>query len=272
MQAFRTDFMEPVRCLLRNSGLVLSLVKRDVIGRYQGSILGLFWSFANPLFMLAVYTFVFTVIFKSRWAGGTDSKVEFALLLFAGLIVFNIFAECVNRAPGLIIANANYVKKVVFPLEILPWVSVGASLFHASVSFLVWIFAYLLFIGIPHATIFLLPIVLFPLMLLVMGISWMLASLGVYLRDVSQVIVIVTTMLMFLSPIFYPASALPKVYHSVFMLNPLMPVIEQVRNIMYWGVNIDWLTYAVYLIGSAVFSWVGLFWFQKTRTGFADVI
>ena len=272
MQTNSLSFFEPIACLIRNRDLIYSLVKRDVIGRYQGSMLGIFWSFVNPLFMLAVYTFVFTVIFKSRWAGGTDSKVEFALLLFSGLIIFNLFAECINRAPGQITGNANYVKKVVFPLEILPWVAMGSSLFHAAVSFIVWMIAYVIFIGIPHPTVLFLPLVLLPLVLLIMGLSWLLASLGAYLRDIGQVVVICTTVLMFLSPIFYPASALPQSYHSLFLLNPLAPVIEQVRGIMYWGLSVDWVFLAFYMAVASIVAWLGLAWFQKTRTGFADVI
>lgn len=272
MQTYSTSFFEPIKCAWRHRALIASLVKRDVVGRYQGSVLGIFWSFVNPLFMLAVYTFVFTVIFKSRWAGGTDSKIEFALLLFSGLIVFNLFAECINRASGQIVGNANYVKKVVFPLEILPWVSVGSAIFHAAVSFLVWIITYVIFIGIPHLSILLLPVILLPLILLILGLSWILASLGVYLRDIGQLMVILTTVLMFLSPIFYPASALPESYHGLFMLNPLVPVIEQVRGVMYWGGGVDWVLFSIYLVFASLVAWFGLTWFQKTRTGFADVI
>ena len=142
--------------------------------------------------MLSVYTFVFSGIFKVRWSPGGESKSEFALVLFVGLIVFNLFAECVNRAPGLILANVNYVKKVVFPLEILPWVSLGSALFHGLISLTVWLIAYVMLFGVPHATVFFLPLILLPLVLFTMGISWGLASLGVYLRDVSQFIGVVT--------------------------------------------------------------------------------
>lgn len=272
MSSYNVSFFEPLASLIRNRGLIYSLIKRDISGRYQGSFLGIFWAIANPIFMLSVYTFVFTVIFKSRWAGGTDSKIEFALLLFCGLIIFNIFAECINRAPVQITSNANYVKKVVFPLEVLPWVTMGASLFHALVSFIVWIVAYAIFIGLPPMTIFLLPLVLMPLIMLIMGFSWFLASLGVYLRDLGQLVIIFTTVLMFLSPIFYPASALPENYHGFFMLNPLVPIIEQVRSVMYWGYGPDWVVFGGYLISGAVIAWLGLVWFQKTRMGFADVI
>lgn len=272
MTSYSVSFFEPLASLIRNRGLIYSLIKRDISGRYQGSFLGIFWAIVNPIFMLLVYTFVFTVIFKSRWAGGTDSKIEFALLLFCGLIVFNMFAECINRAPVQITSNANYVKKVVFPLEVLPWVAMGTSLFHALISFIVWLVAYVIFIGAPPLTGFLLPLVLLPLILLIIGVSWFLASLGVYFRDIGQLVIIFTTVLMFLSPIFYPASALPESYHGFFMLNPLVPVIEQVRSVMYWGRGPEWAVLGASFIGGSVIAWLGLVWFQKTRMGFADVI
>lgn len=175
--------------LLRNRSLIRAMVWRDVIGRYRGSILGLFWSFFYPLFMLAIYTFVFSVVFKARWDVESDSKTEFALVLFAGMIVFNLFVDCLNRAPTIIIANVTYVKKVIFPLEILPWVVMGSTLFHAMVSLSVWLIFY--FIGVPPNSALLLPVVIMPVILLGMGFSWMLASLGVFLRDISQIITVV---------------------------------------------------------------------------------
>ena len=234
--------------------------------------MGILWSFFNPVFMLAVYTFVFSVVFKARWSGGSDSKTEFALVLFAGLIVFNLFAECVNRAPGLILSNVNYVKKVVFPLEILPWVALGSALFHALISLGVWLIAYLILFGVPHITVLLLPLVFLPFLLFIMGLTWGLASLGVYLRDVSQFIGIVTTALMFLSPLFFPSSAMPENYRHLLLLNPLTPVIEQAREVLYWGKMPDMTLLSVYLLAGAFIAWLGFAWFQKTRKGFADVL
>lgn len=258
--------------LWRNRALVVSLIRREVGGRYRGSMLGLFWSFINPLFMLAVYTFVFSVIFKARWGGSSGSRTEFALLLFAGLLVFNLFAECFNRAPSLISSNVNYVKKIIFPLEVLPWVILGSALFHGMVSLLVWLGAYTLFQGPPHVTVLFLPLILLPFVFFIMGTSWVLASLGVYLRDISQIIGILTTVLMFMSPIFYPLSALPASYRPILYLNPLMPVIEQVRDVLFWGrpPNVPLLT--AYTLFSLLVAWLGFVWFQKTRKGFADVL
>jgi lipopolysaccharide transport system permease protein len=272
MQNFSISPKEMAASLWRNRSLIKALTQREVIGRYRGSVMGILWSFLNPVFMLLVFTFVFSVVFKARWSGGSDSKTEFALILFAGLIVFNLFAECVNRAPGLILANVNYVKKVVFPLEILPWVALGSALFHALISLVVWLIAYLILFGVPHITVLLLPLVFLPFLLFVIGLSWALASLGVFLRDVSQFTGLITTAMMFLSPIFYPVSALPEAYRHLLLLNPLTPVIEQAREVLFWGKVPDMAILSVYLVGSALIAWLGFAWFQKTRKGFADVL
>lgn len=272
MQSFPATPREIAASLWRNRSLVKASIKREVLGRYRGSFMGILWSFFNPLLMLAVYTFVFSAIFKSRWSAGGESKTEFALVLFAGIIVFNLFAECINRAPGLILGNQNYVKKVVFPLEILPWVSLGAALFHGAISLGVWLVAYLIFFGVPHATLFYFPLVLVPFGLFIMGVSWALASLGVYLRDVGQFIGILTTMLMFISPVFFPAAALPADYRLILYINPMTPVIEQTRDVLFWGKAPDFVMLGVYLVATSSIAWLGFAWFQKTRKGFADVL
>jgi lipopolysaccharide transport system permease protein len=258
--------------LWRNRGLIAQLTRREIVGRYRGSALGLLWSFFNPIFMLMVYTFVFSVIFKARWGAGSGSKTEFALVLFAGLMIFNVFSECINSAPNLILSNVNFVKKVIFPLEILPFVRLLSALFHGSVSLAVWLLAYLLLFGCPHATIFFMPLIILPLAMLIMGLSWSLASLGVYLRDVSQLVGIVTTTLLFLSPVFYPITALPENYRSLLYFNPIVPVIEQARTVLYWGGMPDFSILAAYWIATFVIAWLGFVWFQKTRKGFADVL
>lgn len=273
MQNFSASPSEMVASLWRNRQLIRNLVQREVLGRYKGSVLGIFWSLATPIFMLAVYTFVFSVVFKARWGtGGSDSKSEFALVLFAGLMVFNLFSECISRAPTVVLANVNYVKKVVFPLEVLPWVSMGGALFHFAVSLGVWLVAYTMLIGWPHWQFLLLPLVLAPLVLFVMGLSWALASLGVFLRDVGQMIGLAITVLMFLTPIFYPASALPVAYQPLMYLNPLTPPIEMVRGLLYWGQLPELTMVLFYYIGSAAIALFGFAWFQKTRKGFADVL
>jgi lipopolysaccharide transport system permease protein len=272
MQHFSIAPREMVASLWRNRYLIKTFIQREVVGRYRGSFMGILWSFFNPVFMLSVYTFVFSVVFKARWHSGSDSKTQFALILFAGLMVFNLFAECVNRAPGLILGNTSYVKKVVFPLEILPLVNIGGALFHLIISFAVWLLAYIIFFGTPHLTILLLPVVLLPLILFTAGISWWLASIGVYLRDVSQVINIVTTALLFISPIFYSTASLPEKFQFFMQLNPLTPVIEQTRDILFWNKLPDLPILAFCYFFSIVVACLGFAWFQKTRKGFADVL
>lgn len=272
MHNFSASPREVVGSLWRNRSLIVTSVKREVLGRYRGSVLGILWSFFNPLFMLAVYTFVFSVVFQARWGGGGDSRIEFALVLFAGLMIFTLFAECINRAPSLILSNINYVKKVVYPLEILPAVILLSAIFHMIISLSVWFLAYGLFFGVPHVTVLLFPFIIMPFVMFIMGLSWALTSLGVYLRDVSQIIGVITSVFMFLSPIFYPVSALPEDYQHLLYLNPLTPAVEMIRDVLYWGKIPDLALLCIYWIATAVIAWLGFAWFQKTRKGFADVL
>jgi lipopolysaccharide transport system permease protein len=262
------------KSLWRNRRLILQMTRREVAGRYKGSTLGLAWSFFNPVFMLTVYTFVFSEIFKTRWGGldGNNSKTDFALILFVGLIVLNLFSEVLNRAPGLIIANVNYVKKVVFPIEILPVIAIGAALFHSLISLGVLLAAFAVFNGFLHWTVVFTPLILLPLLILAMGLGWMLASLGVFLRDVGQTIILITTVLMFLSPVFYPVTAVPAKLRPFIMANPLTFIIEQAREVLIWGHFPNWLGLGIYAIAATVMAWAGYAWFQKTRKGFADVL
>jgi lipopolysaccharide transport system permease protein len=259
--------------LWRNRQLIVQMTRREVIGRYKGSFMGLAWSFFNPVFMLAVYTFVFSVIFKSRWgAAGAESKTQFAVVLFVGMIVHGLFAEVLNRAPSLILSNVNYVKKVVFPLEILPVIAMGAALFHSLISLTVLLAAFALFNGHLEWTALFAPLVLLPLVIITLGAAWLLASIGVFMRDVGQTISIVTTVLMFLSPVFYPVTALPEEFRPWLMANPLTFIIEQAREVLIWGHAPDWLGLVAYILTSTMLAWGGYAWFQKTRKGFADVL
>lgn len=261
-----------LRSLWLHRQLIARMSRREIVGRYQGSVMGLLWSFLNPVFMLAVYTFVFSVVFKARWGTGEESRGQFAVVLFAGLIVHALFAEVLNRAPQLILGNANYVKKVVFPLEVLPVVQLLAAAFHALVSVLVLLAAQWIFNGGVHWTVILLPVVALPLLALTLGVAWMLSSLGVFVRDVGQTTVLATSVLLFLSPIFFPINALPASFQAWMHLNPLTFIIEQVRAILVWGQQPDWSGLAQYSIAAVLVGWLGFAWFQKTRKGFADVL
>ncbi len=251
--------------------LIMQLVRREIASRYRGSFLGLLWSLVNPVLMLSIYTFVFSVVFQARWGQGSGDRNEFAIVLFSGLIVFNLFSECVNRSPGLVLANTNYVKKVIFPLEILPWVILGSALFNAGISLVVLVIFVLVVASVPW-TIVLLPVVILPFLLLIMGASWLLASIGVFVRDIGQLVGMAMTALMFMSPIFYPVSALPESLRGWLFLNPLTFIIEQARDVIIWGKLPDWSGLAIYTVCALVVAWSGLLWFQKTRKGFADVL
>lgn len=266
------SIFEMLGSFMRNHSLILQMTKREVIGRYRGSVLGIAWSFFNPLIMLAVYTVVFSTVFQAKWSIGSDSKTEFALVLFIGMIVHGVLAESMNNSPSLMLRNISYVKKVVFPLEILPWVVMGSTLFHALISVVVWSLFYIVVNHSFQWTVIFLPLVFVPLIAFSLGISWFLASLGVYIRDIGQMTGVLTTILLFMSPIFYPASMLPEPYRTMIYLNPLTFVIEQARDILMWGNLPNWFGMGVAYVVSFTTAWIGFAWFQKTRQGFADVL
>jgi lipopolysaccharide transport system permease protein len=259
--------------LWRNRGLVWQLTKREVMGRYRGSIMGLAWSFFNPVLMVLVYTFVFSVVFKARWGVGSEaSKANFAVILFAGIIVHRFFAECINRAPGLILSNVNYVKKVVFPLEILPWVSLGSALFDSLVNLAVLLLAQLVINHVVFWTSIFVPLVLLPLIFFAVGFGWFLSALGVYVRDIGQITNVFTMILLFLSPVFYSVSALPQKYQLLLYINPLTVVIEEARKVLIFGSLPDLSALGAATLIALVLATCGFWWFQKSRKGFADVL
>lgn len=266
------DPLSPYRALARHFDLIVQMARRDIAGRYRGSFVGLFWSFFNPLLMLLIYTFVFGVIFKSRWNDQVAGHFQFAIILFAGLNINTLFAECANRATTVIIENANFVKRVVFPLETLSWSTLGAALFHLLISTLVLLVMLLIASArIPWTVVFF-PVVVACFLPFVAGAIWLLASLGVFLRDLKQVVVIITTALMFLAPIMYPAAMLPEKFRPLLYLNPLTVIVEASQDVLVWGKQPAWDHLAVYLLGSCLFAWAAFAWFEQTRKGFADVV
>lgn len=248
------------------------MAKRDMIERYRGSVFGFMWSLFNPLLMLAVYTFVFTVVFRSKWPNSGGTNAEYAINAFAGMIVFTIFSESVARAPSLVVQNANLVKRVVFPLEVLPWVTLASSLFHAAVSYGV-LLAFV--VGVHraiHPTAILFPLVIVPVILLSLGISWFLSSIGVFFRDTTHTVALVVSALMFVSPIFYPLSAVPQDLAWIFALNPLAHAIGDARSVAILGTVPDLADYALLCLVSLAVAWGGLWWFMRTKHTFADVL
>ena len=255
-----------------NRVLILSLARRDVVGRYRGSWAGLAWSFFNPLLTLAIYTFVFATVFKTRWQTMDGGVRDFALVLFAGLIVHGILGECLQRAPALVIANANYVKRVIFPLDVLGWVSLSSALFHAGVSTLVLLCALVLSGQAVPATAWYLPVVLLPYALLALGLVWLLSATGVFFRDIGQFTGILSTALLFLAPVMYPATALPAELRPWLYLNPVSFIVEQVRDVLVFGHSPDWSGLGWYTLAALGVAWIGFWVFQRARRGFADVL
>jgi lipopolysaccharide transport system permease protein len=256
-----------------NRNLIAHMTKRDVVGRYRGSVVGVMWSFLNPMFLLAVYTIVFSQVFKASWGGAQyRGTLDYALPLFVGMIVHTFFAETLIRAPGTIVNNVNYVKKIVFPVEILPVVASGTAFFHTLVSLLVLLGGCLLLNGYIYWTAIFLPFVLLPLMALTIGLAWILASLGVFLRDIAHPIGLAMTVLQFASPVFYPLEILPPSLRSWLMFNPLTLPIEQSRAVLIFGEIPDFSALTVYALISLITAWIGYAWFQETRRGFANVL
>ncbi len=253
--------------------LIYSMAERDVIGRYRGSFLGLAWSFVVPLFMLAVYTFFFGMILKVRWnAQLPQDHSNFAVILFAGLIIFNFFSDCVGRAPDLILQNVNYVKKVVFPLEIFAWVNIFSGLFHFMMSWII-LAIFCVFSGFtPHLTWLFLPVLLLVFSSFILGLTWIFSALGVYIRDSGQIIRLGLTVLLYCSPIFYPLSAVPEKVRFLFYFNPLTYIVEEFRNLMLWGQVPNWKILGIYAVMSVLCMHIGFKLFQKARRGFADVL
>lgn len=253
--------------------LLRTMLWREIHGRYRSSLLGVLWSFITPLLMLGIYTFVFTVVFQAKWNIESEyGQGTFALVLFTGLIIHGLMAEVLSRSPGLMYEHGNYVKRVVFPLQILPLVPCLSALFHFFISAIV-LFLAMLLLGHPlHITLLWLPVVVAPLLPLLAGISWLLSALGVYIRDISHVSGLLVTVLLFVSPVFFPADALGETFRLLMLINPLTVIIEQARAVLLWGnVPNGWLLLG-YSVVSCAFAWGGYAVFQKARGGFADVL
>jgi lipopolysaccharide transport system permease protein len=253
-----------------NLYLVLKLVKNSLNSRYKGSIMGFGWAFLTPVITIVAYTFVFGYVLKAKWGG--DNSGGFPLFLYAGLMVFNIFAEVITVAPTLISSNLNYVKKISFPLELLCLASVLSSLIHFSINFLIFILA-LYFSGLPFRfNAFLLPILILPYIVLLYGLSLFFASIGTYIRDIGQLMSSLVTLLLFLSPVFYPATVLSSNYRFLFFLNPTTFIIEQVRDITLNSNSVAWVNYFEYSFVCLLVLFLGVKIFKKLRLGFADVL
>lgn len=266
-----------VRGIWGNRSLIATLTRREIEGRYKGSMFGVLWSLITPMLMLVVFTFVFGQIFKAKWAGAqvsadSSGHLEFAAALFAGLLLYNFLAECISKAPNLITNQPNYVKKIVFPLELLAIVTLLAALFHFLIAYGLLLLLVAFSTWKLTATALLLPIVLAPYFLMILGATWALSALGVYLRDIGQIIAPALTALMFLSPIFYPLSSVGPKFLSIYKLNPLTTVVEESRQVLLFATAPDWHAWLPYCLLGILVAYGGFIIFQKTRQGFSDVL
>jgi lipopolysaccharide transport system permease protein len=253
--------------------LLIQLTRREIAARYRGSALGWLWSVLPPLFLLATYTWVFSEVFKARWGNAAPGdKTSFALNVFAAMLFMQFFSECVARAPSLLLSNVNYVKKVVFPLPLLPAVTVLAASFNWLIGLGIWC-AFRLYTAhsLPIGALAM-PVLLVPFAMLTLGLCWILASLGAYLRDIGPIVQLVLTLLTFLSPVFYPVSALPAWVGSLLYLNPLTIPIEYARAWLLGGPSGGPMPLLLFWAVSAVVAYAGLQCFQLLRRGFADVL
>ena len=255
----------------RHRALITQLARREVHARYRQSVLGLVWLVLTPLLMLGVYTLVFRHVMRVRWQGLEESNLTFALRIYAGLAVFSFFAECVNRAPQLVIEQPSLVKKVVFPIEVLPWVAALTASAGLAVSGVLLAGLTALAQGTLPSTVIALPLVWLPLLPLVLGLGWLLAGVGTYVRDVGQVLGMAMGALMFLSPIFFPVEALPEAMRVWMGLNPLAGVMTATREVLH-GQWPHWGSLAVSMAVNVLVAIGGAAFFRRVRTGFADVV
>ena len=252
--------------------LILRLAVRRIQAQYRGSLLGMLWAALVPLLMLSVYTFTFSFVFKARWSAEDAGETDFALFVFSGMILYGLFQRVANEAPNLLVSNQICIKQIVFPSEVLSWVSVLASLFDFAVSFAMWVGFYVLERGAPLASWLFLPLLLLPILLFALGTTWLLSSLGVFLRDLPQLVGVVTTMLLFLSPIFYPATRIPAWAAPYYHLNPFVGILEAARGSLFFGTPPDGRSLALLTAAGWAVAWLGYAWFMRTKPGFADVL
>ncbi len=269
---FSVNPLKLVSSYWRKRMLISQLVTREIKGKFQGTYLDSVWIVLEPLLMLSVYTFVFRVIFHRHWHSENETILEFGIILFSGLLVFNLFRDTINNSPRLILKNVNYVKKVIFPLEVLPVVSLLSGLYHLGISLVILGVLYFFVYGYVHIEVLYIPFIMMPFILIIFGFSMFLASIGVFLRDIAQIIGMLVMATLFLSAVFYPIDSVPEQYRFLFYLNPVAFTIEQFRGAVILGRTPEWLWFAYYYPVSMIVSWLGVIWFQKTRQGFSDVL
>ena len=252
--------------------LIVRLAARRIQAQYRGSSLGMSWAVLQPLLLLAVYTFAFAFVLGAQWSPEEPGKADFALFVFSGMLFFGVFSKPFAEAPGLMVMNQTYIKQLVFPAEVLALSSVLVALFDFAVAFLVWACLFVWLRGVPPLTWLLVPVVLAPAVLLALGASWLLSSLGVFLRDLAQLVSLASTALFFLSPIVYPVSRIPEWLAPYYQLNPLVGILEASKAVLFRGGAPDWSIFALAMLVAWAAAWLGHAWFMRTKGSFADVL
>lgn len=272
LNGFGGVFFSPVASLLQNWELFRRLLTRDIQSSVRGSVLGTAWIVVIPLVLVAIYTFVFGVVLNSVWASETRSKLEVPLIYFTGLMIFSFFMEVITRAPEYIRQNKTYVTKMIFPIEILDWVLVGTAAFKLVISFSLLVVFMVLLTGRIPAGILLVPLLILPFILLIVGLAWIISALGTFVRDFNHAVAALGPVFMFISPIFYSVEQVPEDFRFIYLINPLTFVLENMRGLLFFDGSISWAAYAVYWLVAALVFVGGFFFFERARPGFADVI
>ncbi|MCX6958475.1 MAG: ABC transporter permease [Verrucomicrobiae bacterium] len=261
-----------VRRLRSQISLLRQFTKREIEKRYKGTLLGLCWSFFTPLLMLAVYTVVFGFIFKGSYGHPGETKLQFVLGLFCGMLVWDLIAGALTSAPMLMVQNTNFVTKVIFPLEILPIAMVVATLVHTAIGFVPLLLLIMISQGMIAISGLSLFLIFIPIVFYCLGLTWIISALGVFLRDIAAMMPAIITILMFLSAIFFPIAAIPAIWRWVATLNPAAVLISMAREALVFGQWIDWKMYGVQLILSLIVMMMGYVFFMKMKPAFADVL
>lgn len=261
-----------VKTIIKNRYLLGQLVKKDIELKYKDSVLGMLWAIIVPMLMIVIYTFVFSIVFRPQWISEQGSRFEFALMMYCGLVAFNMLSDVIGRSSGIIAANVNYVKKVIFPLELLPVMITMTALFNSCVSLVVLVIAKLILTHSISVTLPMVVIVYIPLVIFTIGVSLILASVSVYLKDIASAVSVLITVLMYISPVFFTVDSVPAPYKIVCEINPLTYMIENFRNVVLYGTMPDWKYMLISCVVAVLTAWIGGIVFRRLKEGFADVL
>lgn len=261
-----------LRSWLTNRQLAAALIRREIQTRYRGSVLGMLWSILSPLVLLLTYTLVFSVFFRNQWGEGLDWPGSFTVMLFCGMIPFNFFSDVISRSPMLILGSPNYVKRVSFPVELLPIVSTAAALFNAAIGTGLLLAAVLLLKGSWPVTLPALLLIWVPLIVFTVGVSLVLAAASVFLRDLQHTVGLLLNVLFFLTPVFYPETLIPERLRFILYINPMAYVAVHSRRIAVLGVWPDLPRLALFTALCLLLLWLAASWFASVRRRFADVL